>query len=485
MKPLNRRHFLRGALGTAVALPALEIMLDGNGEALASGVALCKRYLVAFGGHSLGADDDPLHNEYVPTVIGPGYDLRRATATLANHDYVADHITLVTGLRMPYDSGDGIPPGGWCINFHIQALGPLISGVRNKDIDDHGVNGPTSDQIVADAIGQDSVFPSLAYQVQAAWYRATGAPYGRDQISWRRRGDQMVPLLPQASPRAAYNQLFTTFMPADDALAAKKAEELLKRRSVIDVVRRDYDRLRKRLGVVDRRRMDRHFEEIQSLERILDSEPPTQTGNCTLLPDPGDDPPVGGAQLVKGGAQYDTNLGWSDENARARVFCDLIHMAFACDLTRSASLLISMAQSHMNAESYTGHPYDQHELNHGDEGTTAVSDVTAWHLNKFGYLVSRMRDTPEGNGTLLDNCAMVLLNEGGHGFSPGGDKELSGHSTENMACAVAGGAGGLVQGEHIPAEGYHPCNVLNTLMKAVGVDEEMGEVEGTIPGLLR
>ena len=52
-----------------------------------------------------------------------------------------------------------------------------------------------------------------------------------------------------------------------------------------------------------------------------------------------------------------------------------------------------------------------------------------------------------------------------------------------MAVCVAGGAGGLVQGEHVVATGLHPVNVLNTAMKAVGVDEDLGEVTGTVPGL--
>ena len=50
---------------------------------------------------------------------------------------------------------------------------------------------------------------------------------------------------------------------------------------------------------------------------------------------------------------------------------------------------------------------------------------------------------------------------------------------------MAGGAGGLVQGEHIVAPGMHPVNVLNTAMHAVGVTSDLGEVSGEIPGLRR
>ena len=92
----------------------------------------------------------------------------------------------------------------------------------------------------------------------------------------------------------------------------------------------------------------------------------------------------------------------------------------------------------------------------------------------------------DNGGSLLDSCAMVFLIEGGFrsgtGSVPGGQS----HTTENMACLVAGGAGGLRQGEHVVApDGSHPANVLVTLMNAVGVSTSaLGDVQGTIPGLL-
>jgi hypothetical protein len=182
---------------------------------------------------------------------------------------------------------------------------------------------------------------------------------------------------------------------------------------------------------------------------------------------------------------FDISLGYSDEDTRARVFCDLIHLAFACDLSRVASLMLTMAQSHMSAAPLTGDPYDIHELGHSALGTAAVSRMIAWHVKHFAYLVAKFRDTPEGDGSLLDHSALVLLHEGGHGYDPAGGKLLSSHSTENMACLIAGRAGGLQPGHHLATAGLHPANVLVTAMNAVGVDGGLGEVTGTIPGLLR
>ena len=65
---LGRRALLRGLSGAALSLPFLEIMLDAK---QADAAAPPLRFLVCFGGQSLGADDDPLHNDYVPSKVGP------------------------------------------------------------------------------------------------------------------------------------------------------------------------------------------------------------------------------------------------------------------------------------------------------------------------------------------------------------------------------------------------------------------------------
>lgn len=485
MRALSRRTVLRGAAGVAVALPTLEIMLNGNGDAYAAGGALPKRFAVAFGGHALGGDFDPLHNELVPDLVGPGYDLKRASSTLANNGDVTDRVTIVSGLRIPYDDGAGIPRGGWGRNFHTQGLCPLFSGMRSAGPDDYRVMGPSSDQVVADAFEGQTTIRSLVYQVQAAWYLSISAPYGRDRMSYRMVDGSLQEVPGQPSPRAAYDQLFTGFVPPDAGDAELAAYELRKRQSVIDLVRGDYERLLPRLGTADLQRMDRHLSEIRDLEALLAATPPNATATCFQLPDPGADPVVGGAQESVGGADFDTSLGFSDEPTRARLFADLIAMAFACDLTRSASILYTMAQSHMNASSFTGQPFDQHEIGHSGLGTTYVSDVVAWHLDLFGYLVAKLRDTPEGVGSLLDNCALVYLPEAGHGYDPASGNTESTHSTENMAVLTAGGAGGMVQGEHIVADGSHPVQALNAAMHAVGLTVDLGEVEGEIPGLRR
>ena len=481
---LHRRTFLTGLGGTIVGLPLLECMLNKHGDAFAqTGEPIPTRFIVCFGGHSLGADNDPVHNMFVPDTVGPNYDLKLATQPLGDHG-VQEHVTVVSGLEIDWArrNGGNSPAGGRHDGFHLASMSPLLSGVRSIT-GEPVVRGITSDQVVAQAIGQDTIHESLVYRVQASWYLDQSAPYGRDLISYRAERD---PIEATVSPQQAFNSLFQNFMPMDDPAEAARRDFLLRgRKSVLDLVRGSYERLHPNLGASDRIRIERHFEEVRALEERVNSIAPMVEGICMVPTDPGMDPAIGGNNSVNGGDGFDINAGYSDEDSRASVFTDLLHMAMACDLTRVASLQYTMAQSHMNMYPLIQIPYDLHEIGHSSSRRTeGVSTAINWHINHWAQLVKRFADTSEGTGDMLDNTAIIYLNEGGHGWDPEGVKDDSTHSTERMAMLVAGRVGGLQPGVHIATDREHPAKVLITAMQAVGVQTDtLGEVTGTIPDL--
>jgi len=482
---LSRRTVLKGIGGVSLALPLLDAMVDSS-KAFAQ-TALPKRYVLCFGGQSLGSDGDSLHNDYVPNIVGPNYDLKSALAPFADHNNIKNEISVVSGLSIPSANGGSVPPGGRTDFFHVSSLSPLLSGVRSQYAD--AVSwGPTSDQLMVDVLAGSSTFRSLVFRIQADWYLSVSAPFGRDAISYRAnpRGSP-IPIPPTISPALAFNSLFGNFNPPQDPQeVARRNFELRSRRSVLDVVGSSSAALLPKLGSADRIRMEQHYEEIRTLEHRIAAIPPVQTSTCQRPPDPGADPALGGAQHIddSGILVYDQNLGYSGEEERARVFCDLIHMAITCDLTRVVSLQFTMFQSHMNMFPLTGQPYDVHELSHSELGTMGVSRAIAWHMKHFGYLVAKLRDTAEGDGNLLNNTALVFLHEGGHGRDPSSGSLESSHSTDNMACLIAGRVGGLRPGRHVVAAGKHPANVVLTAMQAAGYPQNsLGEVSGDIPAL--
>ena len=169
-------------------------------------------------------------------------------------------------------------------------------------------------------------------------------------------------------------------------------------------------------------------------------------------------------------------------------------MAFVCDLTRVATLQITCFQSHMNVFPVTemlGTPVraDLHECGHnGDQqnrGQLPVSLLLGWHASHYAYLLDKLKSTPEGAGTVLDNSAVVFMPEAGHGIQLNDNESVNQtHSVDRMVLLVGGRAGGLAPGRHIAATGRHPGNVLLTAMQAVGHEgDTFGEVTGTVPEL--
>ena len=100
---LSRRAVLKGLGGVTLALPLLDVMLDGS-PALA-GTSAAMRYAVMFCGQSMGADFDPLHNDFVPDKVGRDYDLKSALAPLSGFGDRPDVPDRVTPVPSPPSGG--------------------------------------------------------------------------------------------------------------------------------------------------------------------------------------------------------------------------------------------------------------------------------------------------------------------------------------------------------------------------------------------
>ncbi len=483
---LSRRSLLRGTAGFAMALPALEVM-SGTAHA---GADIPKRYFVGFAGTSTSFPTFE-YDLLKPDTVGAGYDVKRALQPIADLG-IRDEVSVITDLEIPWGEEGSIPAGGRHIGWHAHSTAPLISGVRSISASNEAANGATSDVIAADRLGGGTLHPLLNYRVQAAYYRGSNGDGGdRGRITYRDEGGSIIPIDPIQSPRLAYESLFTGFVPPDPAEAAAALAALRRRRSAVDLVLEDAQALMTRLGTADKQRMERHLDQLRELERRLDEVSAPTEGACELLPDPGEDPAIGGSVENGDTGGYESGGAYSDEETRATVLTDLMAMAFTCDLTRSGSMMYTMAQCFLNANPLFGAASDIHELGHygvggGEVGLNAVSDGVAWHVKHWGRLVEKLRDTQELDGSsLLEHTAMVMLFEGGWGYDPESGDALSVHSSENMAVLIAGRAGGLnaMGGQHISRPGGHPAQVINSALRALDIDHEMGEVTGTIDEL--
>ena len=505
---LARRTLLRGLGGAAVGLPALECMLNSHGTALAQGQGVALRYAIVFAGQALGGDNHEKNvsringqsltrsgDHIAPAAVGANYELTTPLRPLA---HLRDDFSIVTNLSIPYSANSteasAVPAGGAFRDFHGGAAGPLLCGTRSTSAS-FSCRSMTSDQVIADLNANQTALPSIVLRAQPSFYLTGYGFDGRHRISYRGDGE---PVEAQDSPRTAFRSLFGNFQPDDAAAAARFDFERRARRSVLDLILEKEHALLGRVGQADRERLQLHFDEIRDLEVRVSTMAQTG-GQCAVPDDPGNDPAVGGDNAGVTSGEIASNTGYSNEAERARVMADLIHMAFVCDLTRAATLQITAFQSHMNVYPITGdldspvpldRPFlaDLHEVGHNGDaefrGQLPVSLCLQWHISHYAYLLDRLKNTPEGAGNVLDNCAVVFMPEAGHGrhLNTPTDTAPKTHSVDEMVLLVAGRAGGLAPGRHIRSQGAHPAQVLLSCMQAVGhVGDEFGEVSGNVP----
>jgi hypothetical protein len=495
---LSRRAVLRGAAGATLALPWLECM------PMAKAQAMPRRYALLFAGQSIGGDGYAHDAQRInganlkedghfiaPDQTGTDYT---PTTPLMPLMALRDEFTLISNLSIPFNANASgpVPAGGAFRDFHGGAAGPLLCGTRSEEAA-FRCRSITSDQVIAELNAGTTALPSLVLRAQPAWYLSGSEFAGRQYISYDRNAGRIEA---QASPQVAYGALFGNFTPPDEQADPVKTYRSRARRSVLDFIAARRKDLIDKVGSSDKQRLERHFDEIRDLELRIAALGEVGGGACVAPSDPGADPAVGGNNAGSGSDSIGTNTGYSDEDTRARLMADLIHMAFVCDLTRAASLQITVFQSHMNVASVSsslGLPMraDLHEVGHnGDQdnrGQLAVSTMLRWHISHYAYLLEKLRGTSEGGVPLLDHTTVVFLPEGGHGTQLNdGVTPNQTHSVENMVALVGGGrAHGLRLGHHLrAANGTHPGKVLLSAMRAAGyAGDTFGEVQGQVDDL--
>jgi hypothetical protein len=476
---LSRRAVLRGA-GVALGLPFLEAMLD-KVPARADGLEAPKRFIVVGGATSTGSDRgifstldaSALRGMTIPVENGMNYTMPLGLLPL---QAARDHVTIVSGLRMlPGEPGAPLSDGiGHDANMLAQLTGTTVDGMVVTSLTPRA---PTCDQLMLPLLRGTSLYPALHLRAQVVPSFERGTKF----MSQRRVGNRIQAELPRTSPEEVFRALFSTLPPPTPE--GREAER--KRRELdLHVVDSVYDRARKlesRLGQADRRRLDQHLTEVSELEKRIRTLP-VVSASCRAPDAPGPDP------------QPTPDGTYAGETERARAMVDLLHMALLCDLTRVATLQLSVPEWELAMAAATGDPgmnisdasgSGLHLSIHHSGNTNTMrphereAKALAWHVDHFTRLVRLLAASPEANGgTMLDSSAVLYVSEGGWG--PGG---FGSHAPENMLMLLAGRAGGLRPAGHMHVQ-THPGRVIFGAMKALGYAEPtFGEITSELPGL--
>jgi hypothetical protein len=447
---MQRRTLLRGLGGLAIGLPLLDVMRGS--PARAGGLERPKRFIVMY------TPNGTIAKNFWPINVNSetDFELSPILAPLAGHK---DDLLIVGGVDMlsaMAPNVDGKSPGdahqkgtGGCLTGTELLPGNFIGGGGNLA---GWAGGISVDQKIAQHIAQDTPYTSLELGVAVQAANVSG------RISYRGPGQ---PLPPENSPYVAYQRLF------GDSLGDPRDVEqrLARRQSVLDVVADDYQTLRGRLGGEDREKLHNHLLSIDAIRERLDTAVVKFEGTC---------------QPLELGPVLDVNKIESMPIVGA-LQMDLLAMAFACDITRVATLMwthstSSAVLSFIDPAITEGHHAIAHK---GDEDKIKVQHntlINTWYASQLASLIDRLKAIPEGDGTVFDNTVILWTNEQSRGNN---------HDRRDLPYVLAGSAGGFFNtGRYVefPSDTAHN-RLLVSLLNSMDIEaDEFGNpVYGTGP----
>lgn len=426
----SRRSFLlRGSMGAAsvaVGLPLLDLFLDNNGTAFAAelgGGPLPVRFGTWFWGCGMIPD------RWQPKGTGTDFDLPPQLAPIAA---VRKHVTVLSGYDVVLDGKGNLP--------HISGNTAVRTGAPS-DIW-QGIQGPTFDVAIADAIGGGSFFRSIELSVD-------GDP--RTSYSFR-NGSTMNPAVP--TPMELYTKIFGTDFHDPNQADFKPDPKYMVRRSVLSAIGEQRRALLAKAGAEDRARLDQYFTSVRELEGKLQLQlqkpPPAEA--CVLPKPP--------AALARGGDVTDI----AGRKAAHKLMADLLAMALACNQTKVFNVAFSTAASDLReAGNTTGYHQITHEEAVAREtGFQPRVDVFATHsMEAWADFVAALAAVKEGDGTLLDRTLV---------FAHSDVSFAKNHDVSGIPVMLAGRAGGKIRsGLHLNGAGEPISRLALTVQQAMGL----------------
>jgi len=436
-KSLPRRTFLKG-VGVSFALPLLDAMIPAATAAIKTPADGVRRLGYIF--MPMGCDE----SRWTP---GSEDTLDKLSPILDSLKPVKDQMTVFTNmeLRPAY-------PGS-----HATSNSSFLSAAKAKvtESSDYYL-GTTADQVAAKQIGHQTQLPSLELAMdlmQTVGQCDNGyACVYQNNLSW---SSPTTPLPAEAHPRLVFENLF-----GEGGTPEERRAALRERASLLDSIADDMNRLKRELGASDQARVSEYLDSIREVERRIQNAETDSKDN----PLPDLERPMG------------VPASYADH---ARLMFDLQLLAFQGDITRVTTFQIARETSNRTyPEIGVSDPH--HPLSHhGDDPDkiARMAKINAFHVSLFAEYLEKLQNTPEGNGSLLDNVLLLY----GSGI---GNPNVHNHT--NLPIILAGGAAGGMKGNrHIRYDKPTPlANLHLTLLDKVGVKlDKFGDSNGKIDNL--
>jgi hypothetical protein len=435
-RTFSRRWVLRGLGGAAISAPFLDSVAEREAKTQGMPAPAPPRRLIAY--FTYGGC---LTNRWFPALShGPlTRDDYAAMRTLAPMAPYADKLLMVRGIRAMNEwSFDGAlgqkndeytQVDGSYFTCHPVTPNATESSASNAGKFDAKPTGRSLDHVCAEQVNADGA-PPLFIQIGGV---QGSAGNNQSVISWN-QPQIIFPGL--GTPKAIFTNLTNLFGAGPTSPDTYMA---LRRKTVLDCVRDDLDRLRSvKMSQSDQRALSAWA------DLLHDTSTTVINAQCSA------------DTAASLGLTSDSVQAASGLQAVAPVMMDLAVLTAICDANRVIFMKMPFAA---NLSFLPGVGSDALSLSHriGNAGMGGqcvanaieqIQTVDSWYAAGFAYLVGRLNGITEGDGTLLDHSATVWFQQ---------ESDGNAHNLNNLPILQAGNCGGYFKtGWAINVEGAKP-----------------------------
>lgn len=389
---MRRRKFLFGSLKAAALLTPVLSLRRAEGAAVSG-----KRAFVW-----VNCCGYPYPEDFFPSGGELGFSL---SPILADFEGLRDDMVIIDGINL---RDSGLNPKG---NNHVRTVGKVLTAkdvLPGADSEDGQPGGISIDQLVATQLG----VPSLELQVEEQHKsHMRHRPFALGANAFKP---------PLANPVDAWNKAFQDFQPSNEPQeVAAHMRRLQLKKSLLDDLTGELGRFRPELTGEERLKLDIHEDAIRRAEEAVsrDLEQVVPGLNCEVPPVPSPDFSI---------------------TSRAQAHMDLAFASLACDRAGVIGMLWGSSGYHWRYEwAGVGNVNDSgHDEVHHLAGSRRDDYIkmARWDWNELRRFVERLKNTPEGTGTMLDNTVVLAISHFGQH-----------HQMQRIPAVLFGNAQGALQ----------------------------------------
>ena len=437
-KALPRRAFLKG-VGTAIALPFLDSMVPAFATPAQSRAPLRMVFTYVPNGIDMRHWNPDYEGEWreIPRILKPLEAVKDDILMFGN---------LTSGRALLDGAGD-----------HGRCCGSYLTGIQVKKSFTDIKASVSCDQLVANQVGKQTRYPSLEIGLEDA--RQAGdcdSGYScayTNNLAWR---SETQPLPPVLDPRQLFERLFGDGVALSPEARAREAKY---RRSILDFVSGDAQKLQTNLGPTDKRKLDEYLTSIREVERQIEK---AEKDNSQVDP-----------KMEK---PYGTPADFAEH---FRLMTDMMTIAMQADMTRVMTFLITR-EGTSRAYREIGISDGHHPLTHHRNQPEMMDKVTLineYMIKQFAMWIQKLKSIKEMDGSLLDHSMIVY----GAGLSDGNR-----HLHEDLPTIMIGKANGTIKtGRRIVFRRETPmCNLFLSMMDRMGCQmDHFGDATGRLDGV--